>query len=191
VTGSNNGWTVSARIDVTVGPAPRHVLAAIPLFAGQLLAQDVPPLIRWDAPPGTTAGRLEYRTSGHGGAPPGPGCVGPAEEFCARRHQVFVDGMQVEDIAPYRQDCQTLCTLSHFGAADAGFDYCAENPGGAIASVRAPRANWCPGSMTPPYIWGDIPALAAPGPHTFSFAVSTIIAGGNWQISAVYYAYGR
>jgi hypothetical protein len=44
--------------------------------------------------------------------------------------------------------------------------------------------------MTPPFIWSDLPALGTPGPHTFGFQISQIEAGGNWLISAIYYAYG-
>jgi len=190
LTGSNGGWTVSARVEVTPGPAPRRVLAALPLYVGQLTAADTPPVLSFDVPDGTTAGRLEYRTSGHGQGPQDARCVGPAEEFCDRRHQLFVDGAQVEDIEPWRTDCQTLCTLAHYGPAAAGFDYCQENPCGAVDSVRAPRANWCPGSMTAPYAWEDLPALAAPGAHTLSFQISGLGMGGFWLVSATYYAYG-
>ena len=96
----------------------------------------------------------------------------------------------VDNLDPYRQDCQTLCTTTHFGASDAGIDYCQENPCGDMASVRAPRANWCPGSMTPPFSWDSWPQFAAPGPHTFSFQISGIAQGGTWLASAIYYATG-
>ena len=121
----------------------------------------------------------------------GPRCVGPAEEFCDRRHSILIDGTEVKNIDAYREDCATYCTLTHYGPPDAGFDYCRENPAGLPASVRAPRANWFPGTMTPPFSWPDIPALATPGPHTFSFQVSSILMGGTWLVSAIYYAYGR
>jgi hypothetical protein len=192
-TGSNNGWTVSARVDVTPGDAPRRVLAAIPLYAGQVKMGDAWPLVPFDAPDGTVSGRLEYRTSGHGQGAMGTGCIGPAEEFCDRHQTIFIDRAPALDIHPWRYDCGGLCTLEHhapFGPFVNGLDYCRENPLGLPASVRASRANWCPGSMTQPYSWPDIPALAVPGPHTFSFQVSEIIAGGTWMVSAIYYAYG-
>lgn len=189
ITGSNAGWTISARIEVAPGPAPRHVLAAIPLYAGRIQADEPWPVIAWTVPAQATGGRIEYRTSGHGQGPRVARCVGPAEEFCDRWHQILVDGTTVENVEPWREDCGDLCTLAHQGAANAGFDYCQQNPGGAIESVRAPRANWCPGSMTPPYSFTDIPALSVPGPHTFSFQVSQIAPGGNWLVSAIYYAY--
>jgi hypothetical protein len=192
-TGSNNGWTVSARFEVTPGDAPRRVLAAIPLYAGEVKMGDAWPVISFDAPAGTASGRLEYRTSGHGQGAMGAGCIGPAEEFCDRHHRISIDGTPTLDIHPWRYDCGSLCTLEHhgpFGPFVNGLDYCRENPLGLPASVRASRANWCPGSMTTPYSWPDIPALAVPGPHTFSFEVSEILAGGSWMVSAIYYAYG-
>jgi hypothetical protein len=69
------------------------------------------------------------------------------------------------------------------------FDYCAENPCGAIGSVNAPRANWCPGSITPPFSLSTAP-LAVPGPHTFSWALSRLEPGGSWRLSATYFALG-
>jgi hypothetical protein len=190
-TGSNAGWTVSARVDVTPGAAPRRVLAAVPLFVGQLAAGDPLPVVSWQVPAGTLSGRLEYRTSGHGQGAADARCNGPSEEFCDRRHQIFIDGAVAEDIEPYREDCQTLCTLAHQGDPDAGFDYCVENPCGSPDSVRASRANWCPGSMTAPFAWQDIPALTVPGAHTFSFQVSGLGTGGFWLASAIYYAFGE
>lgn len=192
-TGSNNGWTVSARVEVTPGDPPRQLLAAIPLYVGQIERGDAWPVVSFDAPAGTVSGRLEYRTSGHGQGATGTGCIGPAEEFCDRHQTIRVDGAPALDIHPWRYDCASLCTLQHhdaFGPFVNGLDYCRENPLGLPSSVRASRANWCPGSMTPPYSWPDIPALATPGPHTFSFEVSEIVSGGTWMVSAIYYAYG-
>jgi hypothetical protein len=190
VTGSNGGWTVSARVVLLPGPAPRNVIAARPLYAGTVGAADPAPVVAWDVPAGATGGRLEYRTSGHGQGPTAPRCVGPAEEFCDRRHLIFIDGAQVDNIEPYREDCQMLCTVTHAGPVDGGLDYCAENPCGAIPSVQSPRANWCPGSMTPPFVWEALPALAVPGAHSFSFQILGIAAGGSWMASASYFAYG-
>jgi hypothetical protein len=166
------------------------VLAVVPLYVGSIGPADPFPVVSWEVPAGATAGRLEYRTSGHGQGPAAPRCIGAAEEFCDRRHQIFIDGVEADNIEPYREDCETLCTVTHYGAPDAGFDYCAENPCGAIASVEAARANWCPGSMTPPFVWDALPALAAPGTHTFSFQILDIAAGGTWMASAIYTAYG-
>jgi hypothetical protein len=135
-------------------------------------------------PAGATAGRIEYRVTGHGGGTDAT-CIGPAEEFCRRAHSVFVDNQKLKDLDPWRSDCTKLCTLAKSG----NLTYCMENPCGALASVRAPRANWCPGSETPPFVL-ETDALTASGPHSFSFTISTVATGGTWRISAVYLAFG-
>ena len=185
-TGSNNGWTVSAKMDLIRGPAPHNVLAVVPLYVGVQNPGDVPPALPFTVPPGATGGRIEYRTSGHGQGAPGIGCIGPAEEFCNHPHEIFVDGEKIRTLRTWRTDCATLCTITH----GPRFDYCLENPWGATSSVVAPRANWCPGSMTPPFVWDDIPALRASGPHTFTFNIQALLPGGTWQVSVAYYAYG-
>ena len=134
--------------------------------------------------------RLEYRVTGHGGGNAGTGCVGPAEEFCKRTHTVTFDGEKLAEMQPWRADCQKLCTIAHQGAPGSGFDYCKENPCGAISSVRAPRANWCPGSLTPPFAWEDA-KLATPGKHTLAWSVAPVVeSGGTWRTSAHLFAYG-
>jgi Peptide-N-glycosidase F, C terminal len=200
VTGSNGGWIASARLVVTPGTPPHHVLAVLPVYLGRVEAADTPPVLSFAVPAGTTKARFEYRTSGHGGGAPGVGCIGPAEEFCDRRHEVYFDGTQVDTVEPWRDDCAALCTPAHAGSTSAGFDYCLQNPNGAPQSVQASRANWCPGSMTPPFVFENVPALSAPGPHTWTFKVLPIVPvtgwsgsalpGGNWQGSAIYYAFG-
>jgi hypothetical protein len=189
VSGSNGGWFVSAHLEVTPGAPPAHVLSVTSLFydsvtAGQTLA-DIP----FTMPSGTTSSRLEYRVTGHGGASdPSSSCIGPAEEFCKRVHHVFLDDQEIETITPWRSDCQKLCTLTDGGPYGTG-QYCAQNPCGAPQSVDAPRANWCPGSETPPYQWTP-DALSTPGAHTFRFGVDGIYQGGQWRVSATVYAYG-
>ncbi len=189
VTGSNNGWTISVTIHIARGPAPHEVLAVIPLYAGELPSGVLAPTVPFTVPSGTQSARLEYRTSGHGQGRIGIGCIGPAEEFCRRIQHVYVDRAMVKTVDPWRE-CDALCTPAHYGPMAGGIDYCLENPCGNMNSVRAPRANWCPGSMTPPFAWKDIAPLEVPGPHTFTFDVSTILPDGSWQVSAIYYAFG-
>lgn len=189
VTGSRGGWNVTARLDFSPGPAPRKVLAVVPIFHGEhgagFIAEDIP----FTVPEGTTSSRLEYRTSGHGGGAAEKGCIGPAEEFCKRKHTIFIDGQAHTELTPWRKDCKELCTIVHYGPEDGGFDYCAENPCGLIESVRAPRANWCPGDMTEPYSW-DIDALRRPGEHVFRWDISKVAEGGLFYVSATYFAFG-
>jgi hypothetical protein len=188
VTGSNGGWNVSVRLAVAPGPAPRKLLAVVPLLnlVHGVTTKAAP--VAFQTPPGATSGRIEYRATGHGGgaATIADDCLGPAEEFCLRTHTLSVDGAKVASEELWRTDCDKLCTLAHYGTP--GFDYCKENPCGAIESVKASRANWCPGSVTPPLaIEGG--ALGKPGPHTFLYDISRVMDGGSWRLSAVYYAY--
>jgi hypothetical protein len=179
---------VSAHLEVVPGAAPRNVLAVVSLFNGSQNSPDPIPAISFQAPPGTSSSRLEYRATGHGGV---MGACGPspAEEFCIRTHALFVDGSVVTDFVPWRDDCADLCTIAHTDVIGNGFDYCLENPCGAIQSVQASRANWCPGSETPPFLV-DSPALSQPGAHDFSWSINDVADGGTWRLSATYFAFG-
>jgi Peptide-N-glycosidase F, C terminal len=187
VSGSNGGWTVSAHLDVTPGTPPANVLAVIPLYYDSVTAGETVADIPFTMPVGTTTSRLEYRVTGHGGASdPSSSCFGPAEEFCRRLHHVYLDDAQIEQVTPWRNDCTALCTVTSGGPFGS---YCAENPCGDQASVEASRANWCPGSETPPYAWTP-GALSTPGSHALRFAIDDIYTGGEWRVSATVYAYG-
>ena len=187
VSGSNGGWNVSAHLEVTPGDAPHKVLSAIPLFNGTADSKTVFADLPFTLPAGTTSTRIEYRVTGHGGADgTATGCSNPADEFCKRKHHVTLDGASLAELTPWRTDCNKLCTIAH----DPRFkDYCAENPCGALSSVRAQRANWCPGSETPPFTWTP-DTLNAPGDHKFKFAIDSIADGGSWRASAIVYAFG-
>ncbi len=194
VSGSDGSWWVSAKLEVEPGRPPSPVAKVIPLVQTHQTQTGKGGEVTFTLPPGTLETRLEYRVTGHGGgAPQGDAaCIGPADEFCRRTHTLFVDGEEVSEFDPWRDDCDTLCTLAtHVWSAPftGGFEYCLENPCGAQASVRAPRANWCPGSLTPPHVLYP-PALTAPGEHTFSWEVSKIGDGGVWAVSAWLIAYG-
>lgn len=177
-TGSNGGWNVTAKLDATPGLPPRKVLAAIPLvFRMDTMAGQ--PAIPFTFPAGTTKGSIEYRATGHGGGAADADCTGPAEEFCERSHTVFVDDVQV-DAFDLWVDCEHMCDMTSTA-------WCAQNPCGLDTSVRAARANWCPGAVTPPKVlssaWG-------PGDHSFRYDINKIEAvKGKWAISATAYAY--
>jgi hypothetical protein len=180
---------VSAHLAVTPGTAPANVLAVIPLYYDSVTAGESIVDIPFTMPLGTTSSRLEYRVTGHGGAnDPSTSCDGPAEEFCKRTHHVYLDDQPIEQVTPWRSDCAKLCTLADGGPSGTG-QYCEQNPCGYPPSVNASRANWCPGSETPPDAWTPA-ALSTPGGHTFKFAIDDIYQGGDWRVSAVVYAYG-
>lgn len=184
VSGSAGGWFVSARLDVTPGAPPRDVAAVIPLHHGIVTEGGVAKTFPFTLPEGTTSARIEYLATGHGGGTD-RACIGPADEFCERTHALTLDGAKLADLALWRDDCDALCTVVPGGPG--GRTYCKENPCGAQQSVRAPRANWCPGSVTPPKTF-DLPS-ATPGGHTFGFTIDTVAKGGSWRGSAKVFAY--
>ncbi|HEV3193881.1 MAG TPA: peptide-N-glycosidase F-related protein [Polyangiaceae bacterium] len=192
VSGSNGMWRVDAHLDVQPGPAPRHVVAVLPLEYAYVTVGGTAHALPFTLPAGTASAKIEYRVTGHGGGTEGmndPYCIGPNDEFCKRTHTLTLDGAQLAKIQPWRTDCTKNCTMvsndpsSPFGA------YCKENPCGLPASVTAPRANWCPGTPTPPFSWTPA-ALNGPGAHTLSYAIDPIGMGGTWRVSALVYAYG-
>jgi hypothetical protein len=192
VSGSAGKWTVDAHLEVQPGPAPRNVLAVLPLTYTSVSdggkAHDLP----FTLPAGTTGGKIEYRVTGHGGgdATGDANCIGPSDEFCKRTHTLTIDGAALATIQPWRSDCTKNCTvITNDSTCPFQGGYCKQNPCGDQNSVRAPRANWCPGTPTPPFSWTP-DALKTPGAHTLSYTIDKIGAGGGWRVSAVVYAYG-
>jgi hypothetical protein len=193
VSGSAGRWYVTATVDVVPGKAPRQVLGVVPLVNASIGSDYVFEPIDLDVPRGTRELGLAYRVTGHGGtADPDSGrdCLSVAEEFCKRRHSVWFDDTALEaDWEAWRTDCFDACktTISDPDGV-VGIEFCATNPCGAVQSVRAPRANWCPGQQTPPREW--VVARPKQGPHTARFAINRIAPGGSWRVSLVAIAYG-
>lgn len=186
VSGANGEWRVSLDLERTPGPAPRHVLAVTSLVFGDQLESEVQP-VKFKVPKGVGSARIDYRVTGHGGEPDAL-CRGPAEEFCERTHELAIDDEPLPPFVPWRSDCATLCTLTNNDAPLGPAQYCAENPCGAPASVRAPRANWCPGSATEP-ITIEAPVLSEPGEHELTRRIRDLKPNGFWTVSATYFAY--
>ena len=187
VSGSNGGWNVSARIEVTPGPAPRDVRAVVPLVYDDETPGGAPRSFPFTLPSGTTHARVEYLATGHGGGALDAACIGPADEFCRRSHTLTVDGVAIVDKKTlWRTDCKKLCTLTKGGPFG---EYCLENPCGAPPSVRASRANWCPGSETAPIIL-EPEQLTTAGEHTIDLTIDKVAEGGNWKVSIKVFAYG-
>lgn len=186
VSGSAGQWFVTAKLQVTPGVAPRKVVGVVPIVNTNVDEKWMPSDLPLTLPAGTTHTHLEYRVTGHGGGAGGAGCIGPNEEFCKRSHHVFADAAKLGDLTPWRTDCKANCTLAHSTVLNN--DYCTQNPCGDQNSVKAPRANWCPGTMTPPVAWDD--PWTTPGAHTFKYAIDGIVTGGSWRVSAHAIAYG-
>jgi hypothetical protein len=187
VSGAKGSWFVSARLEMVPGEPPRKVRAVIPLFFENWSGPGTDLRFSYDLeiPEGTRKGKIEYRATGHGGGAPISGCIGPAEEFCSRIHEVWVRDRVVATLEPWRT-CDDNCTVVS-DDPDAPFAYCAENPCANHDSARAPRANWCPGQLTPPIVV-EHPFLNIPGPQTVAWNVNRM-GEGIWTVSGVYFAY--
>jgi hypothetical protein len=185
VSGARGEWLASVELRLEPGPAPRRVLEVRPLVYESQTSADAAEL-SFAVPDEAGSARLEYRVTGHGGVQD-LGCRGPAEEFCQRTHELRLDGELLE-LLPWRSDCAALCTLTENDAPLGPPQYCAENPCGAPASVRAPRANWCPGSETPPLVL-EPAALTMPGEHALGRRIPELREGGSWMVSLSYFAF--
>ena len=62
--------------------------------------------------------------------------------FTPTLNQIFIDGKKVFNLIPWRTDCATY-RLSN--PASGNFD-------NGLSSSDFSRSNWCPGTLTPPYI---------------------------------------
>lgn len=78
---------------------------------------------------------LLYTSTGHGGWNGG-------DEFTPRMNKIYVDGNEVFQIIPWRTDCATY-RLSN--PASGNFK-------DGLSSSDLSRSNWCPGTLTSPYI---------------------------------------
>jgi Peptide-N-glycosidase F, C terminal len=185
VSGSQGEWRASVELLLWPGEAPRRVLSVVPLFRGSQTQVEAEPL-GFEAPEGANSARIDYLVTGHG-AVFSPGCLGPAEEFCMRTHELRVDGELLAELNPWR-DCSENCTLvdndSSFGPAR----YCAQNPCANPDSARAPRANWCPGNVTLPFGL-EASAFVTPGTHELVRTIPRLAPGGTWTVSATYFAF--
>jgi hypothetical protein len=186
VSGSAGGWNVSVKLEIEFGAPPRDVVGVVPIFRGLVTEGGVDKPFPFTLPAGATHARIDYVTSGHGLGPGDSACIGGAEEFCERTHTLAIDGASLAMKKAWRDDCDDLCTMTAGGPG--GRTYCKENPCGLPSSVRAPRANWCPGSVTAPWTF-DAPGLAA-GAHTFTLRIDKIAAPkGSFRVAAHAIAY--
>ena len=79
--------------------------------------------------------QLLFTSTGHGG-------WGGGDEFNARLNQIYIDGFEIFKIVPWRTDCATY-RLSNPASG---------NFSNGLSSSDLSRSNWCPGTMTPPYV---------------------------------------
>lgn len=91
--------------------------------------------VDFEIPDGLKNMKLCYTSTGHGG-------WGNGDEFNPKLNQIYLDGQKLFSIVPWRTDCATY-RLSNPASG---------NFGNGLSSSDLSRSNWCPGTLTPPYI---------------------------------------
>ncbi len=114
--------------------------------------------------------RLLFTSTGHGGWEKG-------DEFMPKLNQVYIDGIAVFQHTPWRTDCGTYRLLN---PASGNF------PDG-LSSSDLSRSNWCPGTLTPPFI---IPLTnLSKGKHSLQVVIDQGLPEGgsfsHWCVSGV------
>lgn len=113
---------------------------------------------------------LRYIATGHGGWENG-------DEFVPRQHEIYMDDVLAQKLIPWRTDCGS---------------YRLDNPASGnfsngLSSSDLSRANWCPGTVTPPFY---IPlGSLKKGVHTIEVKIPQGTREGNsfsyWNVSGV------
>ena len=114
--------------------------------------------------------KLRYITTGHGGWENG-------DEFVPKKNTISVDGETVFDLIPWREDCGSYRL---YNPVSGNF------PNG-LSSSDYSRSNWCPGTITQPFIidLGDLKA----GKHKIQVQIPQGKEEGSsfsaWNVSGV------
>ena len=126
--------------------------------------------VDFEIPEGITALKLLYTTTGHGG-------WGGGDEFNPRQNKILIDGKEVFKIVPWRSDC---ATYRLYNPASGNFE-------NGLSSSDFSRSNWCPGTLTPPFI------VPLPDLETGNHTIEVIIDQGDdegssfnaWSVTGV------
>ena len=126
--------------------------------------------VDFEVPEGLKNPVLYYTSTGHGG-------WGSGDEFNPKMNRVFLDGNEIFTITPWRTDCGTYRLLN---PASGNFS-------NGLSSSDYSRSNWCPGTLTPPYLI-PVPQLSA-GKHSIRVAIDQGPVEGNsfshWGVSVI------
>lgn len=79
--------------------------------------------------------QLRYITTGHGG-------WGNGDEFVPKKNTILLNGKIIFDLIPWREDCGSYRL----------FNPVSGNFGNGLSSSDLSRSNWCPATVTNPYI---------------------------------------
>ncbi|WP_372801636.1 PNGase F N-terminal domain-containing protein [Lutibacter sp.] len=114
--------------------------------------------------------QLLFTSTGHGG-------WGGGDEFNQKLNEIFIDGKLVYSVVPWRTDC---ATYRYSNPASGNFF-------NGLSSSDLSRSNWCPATLTPPYI---IPLHnLEPGTHTIEVVINQGDDEGSsfshWNVSGI------
>ncbi len=114
--------------------------------------------------------QLLYTTTGHGGWDGG-------DEFNPKLNSIFIDGKEVFKVIPWRTDCASY-RLSNPASG---------NFSNGLSSSDLSRSNWCPATLTPPYI---IPlTMLKKGKHVLEVVIDQGANEGSsinhWSVSGI------
>lgn len=114
--------------------------------------------------------QLRFITTGHGGWENG-------DEFVQKKNTVLIDGKVVFDLIPWREDCGSYRLYNPVSG----------NFHNGLSSSDYSRSNWCPGTVTNPYLI-DLGELKA-GKHKVKVVIPQGKPEGNsfsvWNVSGV------
>ena len=113
---------------------------------------------------------LLYTSTGHGG-------WGGGDEFTPKMNRIFIDGKPAIEIVPWRTDCATYRLVNPASG----------NFATGLSSSDLSRSNWCPGTLTPPFL---IPLTGLqPGKHVIEVAIDQGAdengSFSHWSVSGV------
>lgn len=113
---------------------------------------------------------LRYTTTGHGG-------WGNGDEFVPKENTISLDGKTVFKMVPWREDCGSYRL---FNPASGNFAT-------GLSSSDLSRSNWCPGTVTNPFVI-QLGSLSA-GKHTIQVQIPQGAREGSsfsaWNVSGV------
>ena len=114
--------------------------------------------------------QLRYITTGHGG-------WGNGDEFVQRKNTILLDDKVIFDLIPWREDCGSYRLYNPVSG----------NFSNGLSSSDYSRSNWCPGTVTNPFLidLGDLKA----GKHKIKVLIPQGKPEGSsfsaWNVSGV------
>lgn len=150
-------WFVTLKLKFRKSTLNASVTASYPLFFSRYVsAGNSDTTMTLDVPENNWI-QLVFRSTGHNSQ--GRNC----DEFCQKVNEIYIDGILVKQIIPWRSDCGDFLPLNRCGTE---------------ASVRANRAGWCPGAIVRPYLI-DLGRLTK-GMHAFRIRIANIEPNGGY-----------